>query len=343
VLSALARGFAVCDQWFSSVPTETMPNRAFACAGTSQGHMNDQTKTFTSQSIFGLLSAGNRDWRIYGYNSEPLTPLNFPSLSGVSAGHTGQFPEFQAAAAAGTLPAYTFLEPDFSAVGNSQHPNYNVAAGEALIRATYSALRNGPAWNTTLFILTYDEHGGCFDHVAPPGGATPPDSLAGEYGFDFTRFGVRVPTVLVSPWIPAGTVYRVPPGSTPLDHTSILATVERRFGLDPLTARDAAAPDVGDALVESNPRTDDPLSGVTAPAIARSGPESRAALSALPPSRLQRIHAELVADLPVPGGPSQPGELVAQLTTTADYKNFIDQQMASWKSAGSTSRVLTTA
>jgi phospholipase C len=336
VLTALAEGYAVCDQWFSSVPTETMPNRAFACAGTSQGHMNDDTKTFTTQSIFGLLSQSNLDWRIYGYVSDPMTPLNFPDLASISSSRIGKFADFQAAAAAGTLPSYTFLEPDFSATGNSQHPNYNVAAGEALIQATYTALRNGPAWNTTLFILTYDEHGGCFDHVNPPSGAIPPDALAGEYGFDFTRFGVRVPTVLISPWIPAGTVFRVPAGSTPLDHTSIPATVEHRFGLKPLTARDAAAPDVGDALTATVPRTDNPLEGVTAPALAASGPESQAALSALPPSHLQKVHAQLAAELPVAGHYQSPSEALAGLVTTADYKTFIDRQMAGWKPAQAT-------
>src|SRR5207244_3726994 len=110
---------------------------------------------------------------------------------------------------------------------------------------------------------TYDEHGGCYDHVAPPAGATPPDTgatppdnSAGEFGFDFTRFGVRVPTVLVSPLIPAGTVFRVPDGSVPLDHTSILKTVEQRWNLPALTARDAAAPGVGDVLSLTTPRTD---------------------------------------------------------------------------------------
>ena len=81
VLSGLARGFAVCDQWFSSVPTETLPNRAFACAGTSQGHMDDKTKTYTAPSIFGLLTNKKLDWRIYGYNAEPLTRLNFPDTT----------------------------------------------------------------------------------------------------------------------------------------------------------------------------------------------------------------------------------------------------------------------
>jgi len=99
------------------------------------------------------------------------------------------------------------------------------------------------------------------DHVPPPLGATPPDDSVGEYGFDFTRFGPRVPTVLVSPLIAAGTVFRVAAGKTPLDHTSILKTVENRWGLANLTARDAAAQDVSALLTLATPRTDDPLVG----------------------------------------------------------------------------------
>ena len=102
------------------------------------------------------------------------------------------------------MPPYTFLEPSWDASGNSQHPNYNVALGEQLIHDVYYALRNGPAWNQTLLIVTYDEHGGCYDHVAPPSGATPPDDSAGEYNFDFKRFGPRVPTLLISPLIARG-------------------------------------------------------------------------------------------------------------------------------------------
>lgn len=97
-----------------------------------------------------------------------------------------------------------------------QHPNYNVALGEQLILDTYRAVADGPGWATTLLIVTYDEHGGCYDHIAPPATATPPDDTIGEYGFDFTRFGPRVPTVLVSPLIEAGTVFRVPTWAHPL-------------------------------------------------------------------------------------------------------------------------------
>jgi phospholipase C len=289
VLSALARGYAVCDQWFASVPTETLPNRAFACSATSQGHMDDKTHTFTAPSIFGLLGQHNIPWAIYGYDTQPLTKDTFTDITEAGPSHFGVFTDFTAAAAAGTLPAFTFLEPSWSSTGNSQHPNYDVALGEQLIHDVYEALRAGQGWAQTLLVITYDEHGGCYDHVPPPSGATPPDNDAGEFGFDFTRFGVRVPAVLVSPLIAPGTVYRVPAGSTPLDHTSILKTVQQRWGLPALTARDAAAPGFGDVLTLTTARTDDVLAAVTVPTSAAAGP------AAAQPAHLQEIQAELVS------------------------------------------------
>jgi phospholipase C len=308
VLSALARGYAVCDHWYASAPTETLPNRAFACAATSQGHMDDKTHTFTSPSIFGLLDNHQLGWAIYGYDAEPLTKSNFPDISSAAASHFGRFTDFTAAAAAGTLPPFTFLEPSWSASGNSQHPNYDVALGEQLMHDVYEALRSGPGWAQTLLVITYDEHGGCYDHVAPPAGATAPDHDAGEFSFDFTRFGVRVPTVLVSPLIPAGTVFRVADGSMPLDHTSTLKTVERRWNLPALTARDAAAPDVGDVLSLTTARTDDVLSGVTVPTATGPAP------SAGQPSHLQEVQAELISRR-YPAGQSEiPGAVHSQFS-----------------------------
>ncbi len=288
VLSALARGYAVCDHWFCPAPTETLPNRAFANAATSQGHMDDKTHTYTSPSIYGLLSSHQLNWAIYGYTSEPLTKSDFTDISGADASHFGHFTDFQAAAAAGTLPPYTFLEPSWGSSGNSQHPNYNVALGEQLIHDVYEAVRSGPGWAQTLLVVTYDEHGGCYDHVPPPSGATAPDNNAGEFGFDFTRFGVRVPTVLVSPLIRAGTVFRVPAGSVPFDHTSILKTVEERWNLPPLSARDAVAPSIADVLTLTAPRTDDVLAAVTVP-TAGAGPAAGL------PSHLQEVQAELIS------------------------------------------------
>ncbi|HEY9241269.1 MAG TPA: alkaline phosphatase family protein [Streptosporangiaceae bacterium] len=317
VLSALATGYAVCDQWFSSVPTETLPNRAFACSATSQGHMDDKTHTFTTPSIFGLLGSHNLPWAIYGYNAQPLTKETFTDISGADPSHFGVFSNFATAAREGTLPAFTFLEPSWSSTGNSQHPNYDVALGEQLIHDVYQALRGGPGWPQTLLVITYDEHGGCYDHVPPPSGATPPDDDAGEFGFGFTRFGVRVPTVLVSPLIAPGTVYRVPAGGTPLDHTSILKTVQQRWGLPALTRRDAAAPGVGDVLTLTAPRTDDVLAGVTVPTATGPGP------SAGMPAHLQEIQAELVSRQFPAGQSSIPGAAGPAPATDAALASYI--------------------
>jgi phospholipase C len=296
VLSALAKGYAVCDHWYSSVPTETMPNRAFALAATSQGHMDDNTRTFTSPSIFGLLGQHNVTWGIYGYDAEPLTMSDFTDIATAPGGTIGQFSDFAAAAAAGSLPSFCFLEPSWPSTGNSQHPPYNVAAGEQLMRDVYEAVRSGPGWPQTLLVITYDEHGGLYDHVPPPWGAVAPDKAIGEFGFDLTRFGVRVPTVLISPLIAPGTVYRVPDDSVPLDHTSVLKTVEKRWGLPALTARDAAAPDFGSVMTLTEPRTDDVLAGVVVPVAAEPN------LAATEPSHLQLVQADLISRRYLAGG-----------------------------------------
>jgi phospholipase C len=326
VLSGLAAGFAVCDHWYSSVPTETFPNRAFACAATSQGHMNDGTSSFTVPTIFGLLTAHGLTWKIYGYNEEPLTRKNFPDTLSAPESCFGLFAAFQSDAAAGTLPQYSFLEPSWGSTGNSQHPNYDVSLGEKLIQDVYHAVRTGPGWNQTLLFITYDEHGGLYDHVPPPSGATPPDATPGEFGFDFKRFGVRVPAVLVSPLIPAGTVFRVP-GPTPLDHTSVLKTIQTRWGLPALTARDAAAPDVGDVLSLAAPRTDDPLAGVTAPTSTGANP------AAAEVSHLQLANAQLTSDLQVPLSELASAPLLANQHTPADYDHYIAARTATWKAA----------
>jgi phospholipase C len=272
VLSGLARGYAVCDYWFASVPSQTMPNRAFACSATSQGHLDDHTHTYTSPSIFGLMNSCALSWAIYGYNQEPMARFTLTDISGAAESHFGVFTDFQAAAAAGTLTAFAFLEPSWHAAGNNQHPNYDVAFGEQFIHDVYETLRSGPGWARTLLVIVYDEHGGCYDHVPPPWGATPPDGTAGEFGFGFTRFGVRVPAVLVSPLIAPGTVFRAPAGGPPLDHTSVLKTVEERWGMPALTARDAEAPGLGNVLTLSRPRTDDVLAGVAVPVSSSDSP-----------------------------------------------------------------------
>ena len=326
VLSGLAKGYAVCDRWFSSAPTMTMPNRAFAAAGTSQGHLDDKVKIFTCPSIFGRLSDKSLDWAIYGYNRDPLTRQDFPDTQQADESHFGHFRDFQERAADGALPPYTFLEPSWDATGNSQHPNYDVSKGEQLIYDTYYALRNGKGWDATLLIIIYDECGGCYDHVAPPTNATPPnDGSQGEFGFDFTRFGVRVPAVLVSPWIEAGTVFRA---DGPIDHTSILKTLQQRFGVAQLTERDGAAASLDGVLTldAARPGDDDPLKGVTPPVWMGQHP------NASTPSKLDKLQAARVAALPIRNekGHYEDTADPPSFTSTAELSDFIRDRTAAW-------------
>jgi phospholipase C len=327
VLSALAKGFAVCDYWYGSAPTETLPNRAFLHCATSQGHMDDKTKTFTSPTIFTSLTKQNVSWMVYGYDADPLTRMTFTDLTSAPDGNFGKFADFQSAAANGTLASYCFLEPSWGSKGNSQHPNYDVSLGEQLIHDTYYALRNSPLWNQTLLIVLYDEHGGCYDHVPPPTNAVPPDTTTGEYGFDFTRFGPRVPALLISPLIPAGTVFRVPAGAMPFDHTSVLKTVESRWNIPSLTARDAAAIDVAAVLTLSTPRTDDPLAGITVPTSTGENPAANR------PSHLQEVYADLVSRLPVPDAANGTHHAQPALKTGDDYDRYIQDRLAAWKAS----------
>jgi phospholipase C len=318
ILSNLASGYAVCDHWYASVPTETFPNRAFMAMATSQGFVQDEGRNvYTAPSIYTLLAKSGKTWSVFGYDAPPLSRGSVADITSAPPGNFGLFTDFQAAAQAGTLANYVFLEPSWGASGNSQHPNYDVSKGEQFLHDVYYALRNSPLWQQTLLIITYDEHGGCYDHVAPPETAVAPDNSVGELGFDFKRFGLRVPTVLISPLIAAGTVYRTA-GSTPFDHTSILATVEKRFGLSSLTKRDAAAPNVGGVLTLAQARQDDPLSGIKVPS-------STAAPKPPPgPDHLQQALAESAALLPVSdtAGPGYHHEM-PKFHTGQDAMNYV--------------------
>jgi phospholipase C len=325
VMSALAKGFAVCDQWFSSAPTQTIPNRAFANAATSQGHLDNEVKVFTCPSIFGRLSAAKISWGIYGYNRDPLTRLDFTDTQHADESHFGHFRDFQQLARAGKLPSYSFLEPSWSASGNSQHPNYNVALGEQLLYDVYYTLKTSKCWNDTLLLITYDEHGGNYDHVPPPGGAVPPDDSIGEFDFDFKRFGVRIPALLISPRIAAGTVFRTKEAGKTIDHTSVLKTLEQRFGLEPLTRRDAAAASLGDVLTLAQPRTDDPLKGVVVPVANNPHPNQSQ------PSTIDKIQARRVSQLPLRNEEgSYDRHTPPDLSSSDAVSDYIQNRTAAW-------------
>ncbi len=327
VMSGLAKGFAVCDGWFASVPTETYPNRAFALTGTSMGHVKDDFNFLHTPSIFGRMSDAGIDWAAFGYNSYPYVRTDYADTKAADKSHFGKFSDFLAHAKAGTLPAYTFLEPAWGATGNSQHPVTDVSLGEKLIYDIYQALRTGPGWAKTLFIITYDEHGGGFDHVSPPAGATPPDDYRADVdhlNFDFTRFGVRVPALLISPLIEAGSVFRATDGV--IDHTSVLKTLQQRWpAIQPLTKRDAAAPGLGDALTLAQARTDDPLSGITPPSPGAITPNANI------PSKLQKTQANRVAALPVRNEQGTYDHDKPHLQTAAEVSNYIRDRTAAWE------------
>jgi len=360
VLSALARSYAVCDQWFASVPTQTFPNRAFAVAGTSLGYTDNSARdrpAFDTPSIFGKLADAGCSWKIYGYSGIPLTAGDFPDT--VRPGPNGKvvsgFARFQDDAARGQLPAFSYIEPEWATypkkkatpeqahkeaeqnfhVQNDQHPVSNMAAGEKLLYDIYEALRTGPAWAKTLLIITYDEHGGTYDHVSPPTDAIPPDNKAGASGFDFKRFGVRVPAVIVSPLIPEGTILRAPKDGTPFDHTSLIATLRARFGIGALGKRDAKAPHVGPALSLDAARTDNPLADVRPLAVEDAVLQEGSAPIGAEPSSFLEAKAVAAAALPVPGASiADPKAKVETLTTAAEQYEFAQERLAAWHAAG---------
>jgi phospholipase C len=225
VLSQLAKGYAVCDRWFASVPAQTWPNRGFMHTGTSRGQVtNSSPFSYNTETIYEVLQKTGNTWGIYKDTVIPsLTKLQYPRL-GLFPFHFHQFADFQEDAKNGVLPSYSFVEPSFTIEPNDQHSPHNVTDGERFLAKVWAAVSTGANWAQTLLIITYDEHGGCYDHVPPPWRAVIPDVESNPGDFHFNRFGVRVPTVVISPLIEAGTVFRSPTG-VPFDHTSILATL----------------------------------------------------------------------------------------------------------------------
>lgn len=320
VINGLAKAYAVCDNWYSSVPTQTFPNRSFVHAATSSGNVyNSWGQHFWDRGIFinntptiyNLLEAQNISWKIY--HGGPLLLCNalygqkhlwdflfsienrrfFPLQSGDFSSHPdSQANQFLADVQAGTLPSYTFIEPNMICSEkygpeNDMHPAFaisdtgaptNALYGDKLIYDIYTALRESDYWEKTLLIITFDEHGGCFDHQPPPQ-AVAPDGVVipankkcdGQgSGFDFKRLGVRVPAVLISPWIEQGTICH-----TQFDHTSVIKTASNKWlHGQSLTKRDASAADVSEVLTLATARTDVPeMTPVTPPPFTGCGGE----------------------------------------------------------------------
>eukprot|EP00456_Euglypha_rotunda_P061595 TRINITY_DN5155_c0_g1_i9.p1 TRINITY_DN5155_c0_g1~~TRINITY_DN5155_c0_g1_i9.p1 ORF type:complete len:456 (+),score=63.71 TRINITY_DN5155_c0_g1_i9:104-1471(+) len=276
--TTLASEFALFNRWYSSVPGPTEVNRLYLMTATSDGSANNDDARlaigYPQRSVFENLdeSIYNRTWGVY-FQDGPSAffvkytrsqPHNFHDLE-----------QFYQDSAAGTLPSFTFLEPRYADAlqpATDQHPDHDVGLGDQLMKSVYESLVQSPLWNKTLLLITYDEHGGFFDHIPPPTDCPNPDgkdSHDSTPSFDFTRLGVRVPAIAISPWIAKGVIIDEPVNGTHYEHSSVIATIRALLCPDQpfLTKRDAWAQPF-DWLVDTvstEPRTDYPKTLPTAP------------------------------------------------------------------------------
>jgi phospholipase C len=272
VLTTLAREFAVFNRWFSSIPGPTLCNRAFAHYGSSFGHVGMQVFYPNTQfkSIYQRLEDAGLTAKIYYYDQKSST-MEIVNLLQHQPQFFGNYEQFLSDCQTGQLPDYSFIEPNYTdhdgdagaILASDQHPDHHVREGERFIASVYNAIKgNAALWQSTALLIVYDEHGGLYDHVPPP--ACTPDGFVAQPSdtgtgkpFLFDRLGVRVPAVLVSPWIPRHTVV---PSARVFEHASIPATVTRHFlgAYDQRSIREKAAETFLDFFTERAMRTDTP-------------------------------------------------------------------------------------
>ncbi|XP_010056549.2 non-specific phospholipase C3 [Eucalyptus grandis] len=296
VYKELASEFAVCDRWFASIPASTQPNRLYVHAATSCGAMGNDTQKlvegYPQRTVFESMHEAGHSFGIY-YAYPPSTLFYRNLRKPKYLKHFHQFDlHFKRHAKEGKLPNYTVIEQRYFELshipGNDDHPSHDISEGQKFVKEVYEALRSSPQWNEILFVIVYDEHGGFYDHVPTPVEGVPsPDGIVGPapYSFNFDRLGVRVPAILVSPWIEPGTVLHEPSGPYPtsqFEHSSIPATVKKIFNLPSfLTKRDewAGTFDVVLNLNRTSPRTDCPVTLPDPAKLRESGPKEAAQLN----------------------------------------------------------------
>ena len=233
---ALARQHTTCDRYFPSILGPTFPNRLFIHAAQTDRLSNTPAAT-TLPTIWDRLAAKGVSARYY-YSNLPFLGLWGPKYLGISA----LYPEFLAAAQSGTLPSVSFIDPIYTLLddgtGNDDHPHADIRKGDRFLYDTFQAVATGPDWASTVFIVNFDEWGGFFEHIAPPRATAPnqvdPDLVNGK-----ALLGFRVPTVVASPFT-VGNPSNPRVSNRVYDHTSVLKLIEWRWGLAPLTARDAS-------------------------------------------------------------------------------------------------------
>ncbi len=254
---SLAGTFPVCDRYFCSVLAQTYPNRRFLLAGTAFGLIATEDSSITgippNGTIFDRLDAHGISWA--GYATNVSTLLVIADVVNKNPGRIKTIDQFYADAKAGSLPAVCYVDPNIL-TGTEENPQ-DLSIGENFVSTVVSSVMNGPAWDRTLLVWTYDEHGGYYDHVPPPPAIPPdnipPDITASDQPGGYDRYGFRVPAVVVSPHSKRDFV-----SHTVYDHTSVLKTIERKWNLPAMTYRDANANDLLDCLDFGYPAFADP-------------------------------------------------------------------------------------
>jgi phospholipase C len=254
----LASTFPIGDRYFCSLLGQTDPNRRYLIAATSSGMTDDIPETTSDATlplppghgtIFNRLSTAGISWNEYDVQTSATgETLNLYPLSDYSYDHSNVKPidDFFSDAAAGTLPQFCLVDPNFGT--ESQENPQNIIVGEAWLRTVVEAIGASPNWASTALIINYDEHGGYYDHVPPPAALAPDDVQPvvnpGQHIYDgFKRYGFRVPCIVVSPYAKRDYVSHLV-----YDHTSVCAFVEHKFNLAAMTLRDANANNMLDFL-----------------------------------------------------------------------------------------------
>ena len=239
VTYSLAQAFPIGERHFCSLLGQTFPNRMYFFAGTSQGTINDTVPITPppNGSIFDRLDANHLDWAVY-YQNYPSIVLVTGIETPLRAFRIRTFDRFLHDVAGGRLPQVTFIDPNYRTT--SEENPQDIQLGERFVAQVVRALTQAPTWKHTVLFLTYDEHGGYYDHVPPPP-AIPPDSIppdlsSGDVPGAFDRYGFRVPMIVISPWARPRYVSRLVH-----DHTSVTAFIERKWNLPAMTFRDANA------------------------------------------------------------------------------------------------------
>jgi phospholipase C len=250
---SVARQFPIADRYFCSVLGQTFPNRRYLIAATSMGMVNDGVpdpfEYPANGTIFDHLNAAHISWKDYTSLGKAVTTLElYPKVYVENLGKVVSIDHFYSDAAAGTLPSFALVEPDY--LSNSEEDPQAIAEGEAFAAKIINAVMSGPGWKNTLLIWNYDEHGGYYDHV-PPATVLAPDDIAPRASVPYTGFrqtGFRVPCAVISPWARADYV-----SHNVMDHTSVLALVEHKWNLAAMTWRDANASPMLDMLDFASP------------------------------------------------------------------------------------------